>query len=238
VPTVGPALRPGADGVQLRVFQGADARDASDTQVLAPHGFDVTHLDAVGHSFYKGAAYNERRMDDVVRPEGLACCGIEALAGGIVTRAVVLDVLGGRDNVPLAPDEGISARDLDHAELSSGAQVLPGDAVLVRSGVSGPDVGGRRPGLLASAVGWLHDHQVAVYGGDCIERFPGEDPSVPMVLHQVGHVSMGLVILDNVDMEAARVACNQYGRQIFLLVLAALPIAGATGCAVNPLAVF
>jgi hypothetical protein len=59
-----------------------------------------------------------------------------------------------------------------------------------------------------------------------------------MVLHQVGHVSMGLAILDNVDMEAARVACDEYGRQIFLLVLAPLPIAGATGCAVNPLAVF
>lgn len=227
------------EGLQLRVYQGPSGCDALDTQVVSPHGFDVTHLDAVGHSFYNGIAYNGRRMADMVRPGGLVNCGVEAMAGGVVTRAVLLDVLRCREGASLWLHGAVSAADLDVAEQGSGAEVLAGDAVLVRTGVSGgPDSEGRRTGLLADAVSWLHERHVSVYGGDCIEQLPAEDEAVPMVLHQVGHVAMGLAILDNPEMEVLRRACDRYGRQVFLLALAPLPMVGATGCPVNPLAVF
>ena len=59
-----------------------------------------------------------------------------------------------------------------------------------------------------------------------------------MVLHQVGHVAMGLAILDNPDVGRLRNACDRHRRNAFLLVVAPLPIEGATGCAVNPIAIF
>jgi kynurenine formamidase len=233
-------LVPGrSEGVELRAWQGPGRRDAMDTLSISPHGFDVTHLDAIGHSFYHGMAYNGRAMGDLVGPSGLACCGISAMAPGIVTRAVLLDVLRARGGVPLPPGDGVTGDDMSGAEAGSGTDVLPGDAVLVRTGTDGgPAADGRRAGLLASAVRWLHERQVAIYGGDCIECLPGEDADLPMVLHQVGHVAMGLAILDNPAMEVARAACDRHGREVFLLVVAPLLVDGATGCAVNPLAVF
>jgi kynurenine formamidase len=228
------------DFLQLQVFRGPTGRDALDRQTLAPHGFELTHLDAVGHTSYGGFAYNGRLMDDVVRAEGLSSCGVEAAASGIVTRAVLLDVARSRGRARLDPDEGISAEDLADAERAAGLAVLRGDAVLVRAGTggAGPTRDGRRAGLLASAVRWLHDHEIALYGGDCIERLPGEDVDLPMVLHQIGHAAMGLAILDNPDIASAREACDRHGRSAFLLIVAPLPLKGGTGSLVNPLGIF
>ena len=69
VPLPSPGPQPGNGGaVGLRVYQGPGRSDALDTQTISPHGFDVTHLDAVGHSFYHGLGYNGRRMEDLSAP--------------------------------------------------------------------------------------------------------------------------------------------------------------------------
>lgn len=227
--------------VRLSVFHGTqDGRDALDTVSISPHGFGVTHLDALGHSFFNGNGYNGQRSEEMMHPEGLRFGGIESTAKGIVTRGVLLDVARARGVTSLAMTEVVSEEDLALAERQSGEVVLEGDAVFVRSGIGigGTDANGYRTGLSGSAVRWLYDHNVSIYSGDCIEKFPSEDPAVPMVLHQVGHVAMGLSILDNPNTERLRMACDKYGRSSFLLVVAALAIRGATGCAVNPLAVF
>lgn len=242
--TMPAANAPDAEGfaaVRLEVFHdSADGRDALDTVAISAHGFEVTHLDAVSHSFFEGTAYNGRRAEEIVRPQGVEFGGVEAMAGGIVTRGILLDVAQARGRHSLETTDGISAEDLTDAERRCGAQVLEGDAVFVRAGIGlgGPGPDGRRAGLLASAVRWLHERRVALYSGDCIERLPGEDQRVPMVLHQVGHVAMGLAILDNPDVERLRAACERHDRSQFLLVVAALAIGGATGCAVNPVAIF
>jgi hypothetical protein len=59
-----------------------------------------------------------------------------------------------------------------------------------------------------------------------------------MPLHEVGLAAMGLVLLDNPNVEVLRQACMKHNRQQFLLLVAPLRIPGATGSAVNPLAVF
>lgn len=226
--------------VRLQVYASdPSGRDAADVVAISPHGFEITHLDAIGHSFFEGTAYNHRSSKEVFDESGLQFGGIDAMAGGIVTRGVLLDVERSRGIDGLV-DGAVTASDLSAAEAASGTTVLPGDAVFVRSGIDrgGPDVQGRRPGLVADAVIWLHERQVAVYSGDCIERMPGDDRRLPMVLHQVGHVAMGLAILDNPDMAALRAACDRHDRSEFLLVVAPLRLEGATGCAVNPLAVF
>ncbi len=239
---LGRPLTPGGEGqlgapVSLTVWSSA-GRDALDTVTISPHGFEVTHLDAVGHSFFEGAAYNGRRAERLVDPAGLRCCDISVM-GGIVTRGVLLDVARARGVDSVA---GIGPDDLELAEQIAGTRVRSGDAIFVRSsdrgmpGAPGPD--GRRPGLLAAAIPWLHDREVSVYSGDCIEQLPGTDPRVPMPLHQVGHVAMGLAILDNPDVDALREACDRHRRAEFLLIAAPLLLRGATGSAVNPLAIF
>jgi hypothetical protein len=223
--------------VWLAVWSSS-GHDALDTVTISPHGFEVTHLDAVGHSFFEGAAYNGRRAEQLVDPAGLHCCDISVM-GGIVTRGVLLDVARARGAETAS---GIGPDDLERAELLAGTRVRSGDAIFVRSfargAPSGPGPDGRRPGLLAAAIPWLHDREVALYSGDCIEQLPGTDPRVPMPLHQIGHVAMGLAILDNPDVDALRQACDRNRRAEFLLIAAPLPLSGATGSAVNPLAIF
>lgn len=230
---------PGA--VRLSVFySGPERRAALDTVTMSPHGYEVTHLDAIGHSFIDGRGYNGRYEEDMFSADGLHFASIAALGEGVVTRGVFLDVAGLRGKERLENNEYISPGDLRGAERRARTTVMPGDAVFIRAGTrgAGPDSEGRRPGLSADSVVWLYEHEVALYSGDCIERLPGEDARIPMPLHQVGHVGMGLLILDNPDVEVLKAACGLHGRATFCLIVAPLRIVGATGSAVNPLAIF
>ncbi len=85
---------------------------------------------------------------------------------------------------------------------------------------------------------WLHERDVALFTGDCIEQQPSGYERVPLPLHQVGMVAMGLAILDCVDMERVAEECARFGRSTFLLVVAPLALPGGSSSAVNPLAVF
>ena len=79
---------------------------------------------------------------------------------------------------------------------------------------------------------------MAAYGGDCVERLPSGFPAIPMPFHAIALVSMGLCVLDNVDMEALATAANRLGRTHFMLVVAPLPVPLATGSPINPIAMF
>lgn len=215
-----------------------------DLLVLSPHGFEMTHLDALGHVSLDGKVYGGHRAEAAFTTRGLRHGGVEDAAGGIVTRGVLLDVAAARGVVHLERGEGISDADLDAAEEISGVTVGSGDAVFVRSGLGrrvvlgGVDTPDLREGIVPSGVEWLYERQVAIYAGDCIERLPSDVPDMPLPLHQVGMSLMGLWMLDNPDIEALAEACARYGRREFLLVVAPLHIPGGTASAVNPLAIF
>jgi kynurenine formamidase len=212
---------------------------------LVPHGFEMTHLDAVSHSYFEGRVYNGRHADDVVqRVGGIRFGSIMAHADGIVTRGILLDVAAVRGVEYLAADEGITVADLEAAEERAGTRVGRGDAIFVRSGqerrrrAEGPLPEAPREGLRAECVPWLHAREVAVYSGDCIERMPSGCERVPMPLHQIGMVAMGIAIMDCADCERLAEACRAYGRHDFCLVVAPLRVPGGTASAVNPLALF
>ena len=57
-------------------------------------------------------------------------------------------------------------------------------------------------------------------------------------VHTIGIVAMGLWLLDNCNHEELTAACDRFGRWAFQFMLAPLRLPGATGCPVNPLAVF
>lgn len=222
---------------------GDDTVSAGDILTIMPHGFEVTHLDALGHSFYQGRAHNGRTVSDVLDREGLIHGSILGAATGIVTRGVLLDVAAARGVEHLAAGDGVGADDLDAAEAMTGTTVQAGDAVVVRTGLARRVAGGidtptLREGLTPDAIPWLHERDVAIYAGDCIERLPSGYDGIPLPLHQVGMVGMGLWFLDNPDVEVLRDACTRYGTAVFALVIAPLAVPGGTASAVNPLALF
>lgn len=226
---------------------GSDAPvDTHDTLHLSIHGFEVTHLDAPAHVFFEGRAFGGRDAADVAGSRGLAAGSIAPIAErGIVTRGVLLDVAAARGVDHLSPGDGIGVADLETAQARAGVRVESGDAVIVRAGHAirkaregeAHDEAAPHEGLLAEVMPWLHERGVAVYGGDCIERRPSGYARVPMPLHQVGLVAMGLCILDVVDVEALASACREEGSHAFLLIASPLRVPGGTGSAVNPLAI-
>ncbi|MHB8612018.1 MAG: cyclase family protein [Candidatus Dormibacteraceae bacterium] len=217
-----------------------DPNAALDTLTVTQHGFETTHVDAVGHSYFRGGQYNGRKAAANVGPHGIEHGSILAMANGVVTRGIFLDVAASRGVDRLEPGEGISVTDLEVAEGLGGVRVGEGDAIFVRSGLElqgghSPEV---RTGVLPDVVRWVHERRVAIYSGDCIERMPSGYSAVPMPLHQVGLVAMGLCMLDSTDMERLAAACREHGRNEFALIVAPLRIPGGTGSPVNPIALF
>ncbi len=215
-----------------------------DTFEIAPHGFAVTHLDAIGHVFFDGSMYNGRSPSEKARTDGLHWASISALAGGIFTRGVLLDIAAVRGTAWLDEDEYIWPEDLDEAERRAGVAVEAGDVIFVHTGLEareralGMEDPSRRAGLSADCVPWLFERDIAAYSGDCIERLPHPYSRLISPLHMVGMVAMGLVMLDSPRTEPIVNACATFGRSEFLVTCAPWAAPLGTGSPVNPLCIF
>jgi len=217
---------------------------ASDVVEIAPHGFSLTHLDAIGHVYFEGRMYNGRRASDVVTSRGLTFGSIYAQRDGILTRGVLLDVALARGVPWLATGDGVYPEDLERAEQLAEIRVRRGDAVIVRVGLSareaadGREDPSHRSGLMPECIPWLHERQAALFSGDCIEFIPLPYRRMPMPLHQIALGSMGMPFLDATDLEALAATCQELHRWEFLLTVAPLRLVGGTGSAVNPICYF
>ena len=211
-----------------------------------------TQWDGLGHIFDHGMAWNGRRAGDVVTSAGDEVTGIEHAAAVIVSRGVLLDV--GRH---LQPDSGelpdgyaISAADLDACIAAQGvtASIGRGDIVVVRTGQLtrarregwGEYAGGPAPGLSLTTAGWLHRTEIAAIATDTwgFEVRPNEfDVPAFQPLHQVVIPNLGLTVGELWDLDELALACLERGRYDFLLSAAPLPITGAVGSPINPVAI-
>lgn len=210
-----------------------------------------TQWDGLGHIFDHGSAWNGRRAGDVVTSEGDLITGIEHAASVIVSRGVLLDV--GRH---LAPESGelpdgyaITTADLESTIVAQGASstVGRGDIVVVRTGQYartrregwGDYAGGPAPGLSVTTAGWLHRSEIAAIATDTwgFEVRPNEfDAPAFQPLHQVVIPNIGLTIGEMWNLDELAVACAERGRWDFLLSAPPLPITGAVGSPINPIA--
>ncbi len=221
-----------------------DRASLADSVTLQCHGYAMTHIDALCHVTLDGRTYNDRKFDDVVSRDGLSFGSVLPLAAGIATRGVLLDIPRTRQESWLDRNATVIVSDLEAAEAASGVSVARGDALVVRVGldareaVTGPMVNDERTGLGTDCIEWLHDREVALFGGDCVERLPSDDPAWAHPLHSVGIARMGLVLVDNIAVEALAEACAEEERWEFLFVVAPLRLPRATGSAVNPLCIF
>lgn len=229
-----------------------------------PHGFggadDVismplqcsTQWDGLGHIFDHGSAWNGRRAGDVVTSAGDLITGIEHVAGDLVSRGVLLDL--GRH---LQPESGelpdgyaITTADLEGCILAQGStsRVGRGDIVLVRTGQLartrrdgwGDYAGGAAPGLSLTSAGWLHRTEIAAIATDTwgFEVRPNEFTAPAFQpLHQVAIPNIGLTIGEMWDLDELAAICDAQNRYEFLLAAPPLPITGAVGSPVNPLAI-
>ena len=209
-----------------------------------------TQWDGLGHIFDHGVAWNGRPANEVVTSAGDLVTGIETVADVIAGRAVLLDVGRALGTDGELPDGfAITQAHLEQTIERQGASstVGRGDIVLVRTGQFartrregwGEYAGGPAPGLSFTTADWLHQSEIAGIATDTwgFEVRPNEFHNAFQPLHQVAIPHIGLFIGEMWNFEALADACAADGRYDCQLVAAPLPITGAVGSPVNPIAV-
>ena len=209
-----------------------------------------TQWDGLGHIFDHGLAWNGRRAGDVVTSDGDRLTGIETAAALIAGRGVLLDV--GRafgDDGELPDGFAITTEHLEATIAAQGdtARIGHGDLVCVRTGRLararregwGDYAGGPCAGLSFTTAGWLHATEIAGVATDTwgFEVRPNEFDDAFQPLHQVVIPHIGLFIGEMWDLDALATDCAADGRYDFWLTAAPLPVTGAVGAPVNPIAV-
>jgi kynurenine formamidase len=207
-----------------------------------------TQWDGLGHIFDHGIAWNGRPAGRVVTSLGDHVTGIETVADVVAGRAVLLDVgraIGTDGELP----DGFAITE-EHLRATIGAQATTvgrGDLVLVRTGQLtrarrdgwGDYAGGPAPGLSFSTADWLHHTEIAALATDTwgFEVRPNEFDHAFQPLHQVAIPHIGLFIGEMWDLDVLAADCADDGRYDCWLTAAPLPVTGAVGAPVNPIAV-
>lgn len=209
-----------------------------------------TQWDGLGHIFDHGVAWNGRPAEKVVTSLGDGVTGIETVANGIVGRGVLLDV--GRqfgENGELPDGFAITTEHLMDTSAAQGdsSEIRLGDMVLVRTGQLsrtrregwGDYAGGAAPGLSFTTADWLHDSQISAIATDTwgFEVRPNEFDVAFQPLHQVAIPNIGLFLGEMWDLDALGDDCAADGIYEFFLTAAPIPVTGAVGAPVNPIAV-
>jgi kynurenine formamidase len=149
---------------------------------------------------------------------------------------------------PLADGFAVTNEMLDRAEKFFGVTVRRGDFSLVRTGqmqwmlanhTRDGYSGGDAPGLAFETLDWLHKKQVAGIITDTwgAEVRPNNCDDANQPWHWIAIPIMGLTVGEIFDLGELAEECAADKRYEFMFVAPALPITGAVGSPVNPLAI-
>jgi kynurenine formamidase len=207
------------------------------------HNDGHTHIDALCHVAYEGSLYNGKPQRTVTE-DGAAVDAIDALADGLVGRGVLLDIPGLRGVPWLEPGQHVFRSDLEAAEARQGVTVQNGDILLVRTGHPrrlaelGPwETATAKAGLHPTAMPFIAERGVAALGSDGnSDTAPSTTAGVSFPIHVLAINAMGVHLLDYLQLEDLRGACERAGRWEFLFLAAPLRIVGGTGSPINPIA--
>lgn len=213
------------------------------------HGVASTHVDALCHVWDEHGMWQGRDPDAELTSRGSRWGSVEHWRHGVITRGVLLDVPAFRGEQYVTHERPVHGEELAEIARAQGVRVDPGDAVVVHSGRDAWDrehpawgteetADGRpwRPGLHASCLAFLRDHDCAVLAWDMLDHAPNEW-DIPWTVH--GAIfAYGMALVDNCALEPLAAACAEEGRYEFMFVLSPLVVEGGTGSPANPLAVF
>lgn len=217
---------------------------ANDLLVLGTH--TGTHIDALAHISADGLLHGGTSADEAQRTGRFSSHGVDEIPPAIVP-GILLDVPRALGVGRLDPAHPVTAAQLETAAalLPGGADAIPaGAALLVRtgwaqlwdqgltfvgheSGVPGPD---------ADGGAWLAARDPRFVGSDttAFEHIPAGEGHARLPVHRLMLVERGIPIIEMLSLETL----SARGGLLFDFVISPLPLLGATGSPVRPLAVF
>ena len=142
----------------------------------------------------------------------------------------------------------IRPEDLDGCAEAQGVTVEGGDVVLVRTGMITRCLeqkswtgycGGPAPGLSIHCARWIFEREIAAVATDTwgVEVRPNETPDCFQPLHMISLRNTGVTFGEIFHLDGLAEACAEDGRYAFLFTAPPLPITGAVGSPINPLAI-
>jgi kynurenine formamidase len=206
-----------------------------------------TQWDALGHIFYGEKMWNgyDARLVDST---GAKKNSIEKTRAKMIGRGVLLDVprfLGGDY---LEDGYGIASSQLDECAKAQGVEIRRGDFVIVRTGQMeqrleqkdwGTYAAGPAPGLRFETCEWIHDHQIAAICADTwgCEVRPNESTVAFQPWHWIVIPMIGITMGEIFYLKDLAADCAEDQVYEFLFCAPPLPITGAVGSPINPMAV-
>lgn len=235
-----------SQGLAARLFGGFQG--AEDYLFMPLQG--STQWDGLSHIAHDDCMYNGFWIGNVEAYAGARRCSLHQLSTSLVGRGVLLDLAAGEEGGRLLPGRAITAEELDECARGQGVELRAGDILLIRTGhvpwyYELEDKGAfwrdGAPGLSASTVPWLAEHDVAALAMDniTVEVDPHEDPTAPPFPVHVSLIrDLGLTIGEAWWLEDLAAACRRHGRYEFFLSAPPLKIPNSSGSPLNPLAIF
>ena len=205
-----------------------------ENQMIAFHGSTFTHIDALCHGDVKGTLYNGYQLKDVVRNNGCQKLGIDGLAGGIVTRGILIDIPRLKGVRNLEPGSHVYPADIEAWEKQAGVKISAGDAIFLHTGRW---ITGKTSGYDITIAPWLKARDVVLVGSDGTQDV-SEVPGYALPLHKFILIALGANIIDNADLGPLAETAARLKRWEFLFVAGPIATPGGTGSALNPLAIF
>lgn len=242
VQTAGPG---NAAQMQMTMTNGAGTPVAMDEWRIFYHGLTYSHMDSLCHARYKEKAFNGFPASDAT-DAGCVTSGIERLKDGVFSRGILIDVPRLKGVPYLEPGTPVLASDIEAWEKKAGVKIEAGDVVLVRTGRwakrpngAAPNLQGGSPGIHVSTLPLIRQRDVAVLGTDVgLDVTPAGVDGVVIPTHTVAIAAIGLIIIDNTDLEALAEMAAKLNRWEFLFTVAPIPVKGGTGSVVNAIATF
>jgi kynurenine formamidase len=209
------------------------------------HGKTVSHIDAFSHIAYRDQIFGGHSASESLSRRGMQRGDVNVY-GPLVTRGVLLDMTAGGGVDWVEPGTAWSLDEVQSTLDREGVVLRSGDALLLHSGHDrrrrelgawDPDAEGA--GLHVSAVPWLIDAGVSIFGADGeTDVRPSPVEGVTLPIHVLALTMAGAALLDNLALETLAHACREQNRYEFALVVSPLNIPGGTGSPINPLAIF
>jgi kynurenine formamidase len=237
-------LASGVDAVAGRQ-DGGKIRYADDFVILPLQC--GTQWDALGHIFYKEKMWNgyDARLVDSA---GASKNGIEKTKDKMAGRGVLLDIPRFKGADYLEDGYGITNQDLDDCAKAQGVQIKRGDFVIVRTGQMenclhrgdwGGYAGGDAPGLCFENTEWLHRNEVAAICCDTwgCEVRPNESEAAFQPWHWIVIPMMGITMGEIFYLKDLAEDCAKDKVYEFFFTAPPLPITGAVGSPINPMAI-
>jgi kynurenine formamidase len=237
-----------ADHPQFRMVLGRRHGDLVRTdgssganETIVTGGHVGTHIDALAHISADGRLHGGLDARETERGGRFRALGAETIPP-LVRRCVLLDLPALGDGSPWPPDADVPVPALERALDRAPGRPAPGDVILIRTGW-GRHFGDRErfegagtgtPGVGPDGARWLAGFRPIAVGSDTIafERLTPPERPVGLPVHRILIVEHGIHVIETLDLEGLAAT----GTTVFTLVLAGLPLVGATGAPARPLA--